>query len=281
MTKIATASEIVIDPETLRELGGRAAALYFDSGHSIPLTDAVATVLKDYPSTDDHVQRVVEHANHAAFAKSFRDTEGDHRLINFVGGPALTDDVMSRLSRKGGDAVVKIADGRRAIRGFHDESEWLSNHNEGTLNDEYGDAYQLKLAHDELGRRMAVSRDRFEKASANLVKAASDLIREGYSPAVITQVISRVSPADEFTKLAMKTISGALVQPRFAGREKIASGDSVNFKHPLVLAFEVFVKEATAHYTDAEAESLLSGAVRQSQQALKEMRCHQRTTHAA
>lgn len=83
-------------PRDLQILGNRAAIRWADGKHA-SLTDAVVDTVRDTALAPEQVQRVVEHANHAAFSDAFQKS-GAVRTVEFHGGPADPQKVMLALS---------------------------------------------------------------------------------------------------------------------------------------------------------------------------------------
>ena len=67
----------------LRQMAREATSLHTNQG--VELTDAVVKVASAYeaPLTSEHARRVCEMAYHDVFERSFRDTQGQHRVVSF------------------------------------------------------------------------------------------------------------------------------------------------------------------------------------------------------
>jgi len=90
--------------EDLEVFGKEAASRYLD-GRCRTLTEAVVETVKTAGLSPEQVKRVVEFANTDAFLQEFKK-EGEHKVIEFTGGPANYSDVLKDLNDGGGGTVM-------------------------------------------------------------------------------------------------------------------------------------------------------------------------------
>jgi hypothetical protein len=86
------------------EVFGKEAASRYTGGRSQTLNEAVVETVKHAGLSPEHVKRVVEFANTNAFLHEFRK-EGDHKVVEFQGGPANYSDILKDLNDGGGGTV--------------------------------------------------------------------------------------------------------------------------------------------------------------------------------
>lgn len=99
-----------VEPSVLERLGTQAALLFCDS--AIPLSHAVARVVKDTVLTTHHIRRIMEFANVKAYLTLYerKDPVGSDgnwvKYVTFSGGPALFEDIMRLLDQKAEEASM-------------------------------------------------------------------------------------------------------------------------------------------------------------------------------
>lgn len=89
--------------EQLETLGKKAAALYHCAGTG--LNDAVVEVVKEARLSPEQVKRVVEFTNSHAYLDEFRKEGGEHKVVEFDGGPASSSEVLKDLNDGGGGSI--------------------------------------------------------------------------------------------------------------------------------------------------------------------------------
>jgi hypothetical protein len=92
-----------ISGEELEMLGKAAAARYISTG--TPLTQAVIETVKHAGLGPEQVRRVAEFTNIEAYLKTFEKCGGDHRYVQFQGGPADVPTILKDLNDGGGGTV--------------------------------------------------------------------------------------------------------------------------------------------------------------------------------
>lgn len=255
-----------IDPEHLRLLGKKASALH--SGQGTPLTEAVVNVLREEPGlTPEHVNRVVEFANNQAFELNFSKSAGDHRVIDFDGGPADRSRVLQELRSGDREGTMKTAS-RRGMRrselfvpgadGF--ESRPMTKTASAAapsypMYDPHRELFslrdKLKTASAELSSRLFGLQVRYDEATRGLRKTARELVLSGHSPVELSRIYVDRSPHAAVTKLAHKLAADGLTDVPAVALTKEASdalGRPINPAHPVCAAFDEFVKVAVEFY---------------------------------
>lgn len=259
-----------VDPERLQLLGKQASARYADCGGS--LTDAVADVLRDEEGlSQEHVKRVVENANNYAFEALFQKQAGDHRVINFDGGPADPGEVLRELGAAGEPVREKIAARRAVVRrserfvpgieGLEDAFTGMSKTASAVPDyphvNPHRELFDLKekvaAAKDHLLSRVPSLNVEFEESFDRLYKEARQVVLDGHSPATVSRVLVAVSPHPNFTKLALRKISERFDSDMPAIVEKTKTAGLINTNHPLCTSFHDFTKVAAAYFTTISA----------------------------
>lgn len=261
-----------VDPERLQLLGKQASVRYVEGGGS--LTDAVADVLRDEGGLNqEHVKRVVENANNYAFESMFQKQAGSHRVINFEGGPADPATVMRELGVMSEPIKEKTAARRavvhrseRFVPGMEGLEDAFSRSLEKSASASVGsypyenphrELFELRetvgRAKEELLTKMGSLNIAYEDAANRLYKEARQVVLNGHSPAVVSRVISAISPHSNFTKLALKKISEAFDADHPAVMDKTKTAGMINMNHPMCVAFHDFVKVASDHFRVAAA----------------------------
>lgn len=259
-----------VDAEWLQLLGKKASARYVDGGGS--LTDAVTDVLRDEEGlSQEHVRRVVESANNYAFEALFQKQAGDHRVVNFDGGPADPAAVLRELRATDAPIHEKVAARRPVIRaserfvpgmeGLEDAFTSMRKTASAAPNYPYENPHRelfdlretVGRAKEELLTKMASLGVDYDDSFMRLYKVARQLVLDGHSPAEVAQVITNISPHANFTKLALRRISDHFESdiPALPGKTKVAG--MINLKHPLCIAFNDFVKVASDYFRTAAA----------------------------
>lgn len=87
-----------LDPIRLEEMAGSAAILHSDRG--IVLSKAVYLVTKNEKITTEHLKRILRAANVRAYLMAYDRADASNRVINFEGGPASFEDIMSMMEKQ-------------------------------------------------------------------------------------------------------------------------------------------------------------------------------------
>jgi len=259
-----------VDPERLRLLGKRASAIHTESGR--PLTESVVEILgPEMGLTPEHVRRVTEHANNHMFEQAFAKSTGDHRVINFEGGPADSALILQELKSRGREDVMKTAS-RKIMKpnelfvpgadglNYHQmektaspriEDPWLNPHRELFELRE-----KLKTAQSELSSRMFGLQTRYDAAVRSMRKEARAVVMEGYSPVEVSRVYLERASKPAMAKLALKLAAEGVDDLPAVSMTKKASAfanRTVNPEHPLCTSFDTFAKVAEEFYGTAAA----------------------------
>lgn len=88
------------------EVFGKSAAAKYCHGQVGNLTDAVVETVKTAGLSPEQVRRVVEFANTSAYIHEFRKEGSDHKVIEFVGGPADFPEVLRDLNDGGNETLL-------------------------------------------------------------------------------------------------------------------------------------------------------------------------------
>lgn len=259
-----------VDSDRLKMLAKQASALHLRDG--VPLTEAVVCVLKDQPGlSTDHVRRVTEFSNNDTFQAMFEKEAGDHRVINFNGGPADPSVVLKELNMSASPSPMAVSDSIGSVRSFVPgqdsagdpfETEKNASAAEYPMARPNGEALDLRDrlngARQHFLSKVASLGVMYDEAVGRMYKEARQLVLDGVSPAAISHAISRTSSDVNMTKLALKRIQGYMQMDDLPAvpMRKQASG-IVNPKHPLVSAFQDFEKVAKQRYTFLAAVDLI------------------------
>ena len=275
-----------VDPERLRMLSKRASSLF--TGQSVPLTDAVVSVLREESDLNqDHVKRVVEMTNNAAYGEQEALTKNaGHKVINFPEGPADPEKVIQQLRSENRGGVMKTAANKRLLG-----SERYIPGQDGLaarpmvktasaarkLDYPYKDPYRelfdvqekLAAARDELVSRLARLQVTYDEATEAMCKEARELVLSGHSPVEVSRVYIERAPSVDFTKLALKAVRDHVTDIPAQPLSKLAGG-SINPKHPLCTTFDTFVKVATDLFTTLTAVEDVKGQLELVDQEVKQ-----------
>ena len=198
-------------------------------------------------------------------------------MINFEGGPADPATVMRELGVMSEPIKEKTAARRavvhreeRFVPGLEGLEDAFASSLEKSASASVGgypyanphrELFELRetvgRAKEELLSKMASLNVAYEDAFDRLYKEARQVILDGHSPAVVSKVISAISPHPNFTKLALKRISQNFDadHPAIPGKTKVAG--MINMNHPLCTTFNDFVKVASDYFrTSTAAEDL-------------------------
>ena len=252
-----------------RVLSKRASSLF--TGQSVPLTDAVVSVLREESDLNqEHVKRVVEMTNNAAYSEQEEFTKNaGHKVINFPQGPADPEKVIQQLRSENRGGVMKTAANKRLMgseRFIPGQDGLAARPMVKTASavrkpdypyiDPYRELFDLKeklaSARDELVSRLARLQVTYDEATDAMCKEARDLVLSGYSPVEVSRVYVERAPSIEFTKLALKAVRDRVTDIPAQPLSKLAGGP-INPRHPLCTTFDTFVKVATDLFTTLTA----------------------------
>lgn len=271
-----------VSPEKLRVLGKQASVKHLRDG--VPLTEAVVQVLRDEPSLSvDHVKRVAEYSNNDTFQAMFEKEAGDHRVINFEGGPADPSAVLKELNMSASQSPVTVSQrpgsfssfipGQDSVGSLFDMPK-VASAETYAMAEPHGDIIRLRTrlngVRDHFLSKVASLGVCYDEAVMGLYKEARQLILNGVSPAWIATAIDKISSNDDMTKLALKSIrdcAGSEDLPTVP-MKKEASG-FVNPKHPLVVAYKDFEKVAERRYTFLAAVDIVDAQLQKVSEELR------------
>lgn len=283
-----------IPAEKLRLLGKQAAALHLRSG--TPMSEAVYSVLgTENGLGPEHVRRVVEFANNDAFQGKFDQENGDHRVINFDGGPADPAEVLKELNMGATPTAVRApatfgdlfdeddfvpgSDGAGDL--FDTEKEASAAFDMPSANP-YGDLVRLRdhlsTARQGVLSQLTFAELNYEATADRLYKEAKQLVMSGQSPAEVSLAITAASGEHRvMVKEALAHISSMMeredirmpIVPKPIS--KFASNRVVNLKHPLLTAFHDFSKAASERYNLAEQVETFGTQLTRVNRALMEV----------
>jgi hypothetical protein len=257
--------------EELELLGKTAASRYMTTG--TPLTQAVIETVKHAGLSPEQVRRVAEFANHEAFQRTFDKLGGDHRYVEFAGGPADVPTILRDLNGGGGGTVFD-----RGLADYHQPPPDLAkvaSRNLDRLGAEdtklaelfrvkehqlpYAEPYQESY---DLYRRIADTQDKvaselsrleteFAMVNIELFNQVKQAAIAGIALGHIVQAFSTITDDPEMVKAAFIMLTPPLLSERvFADRlsisqslEKVAHGAVVDEKHPLVDTFRLFCED--------------------------------------
>ncbi len=271
-------------PEKLRALAKHACAAHLESG--VPLSEAVINVLRnEHGLGSEHVRRVVEFANNDVFQAIFEKTSGDHRFIDFNGGPADPSVVLKELRMSTAEIPVRANSGMQKLAFYTpgvDSAEDIFE-TVKTASDSYPYANPVKELLDTRMRLQGVQEHiasslsslelQYNQAARDMCKVAYQMILSGTGPTDIASVLGRVSPTPDYSALALKHIYEAVGHLPAPSIVKTAAAKSavVNMNHPLVQTFREFVKVANDRFTYASAVDIVREELARVNLRIKEL----------
>lgn len=205
-----------VDPDRLRSLAKRASDLHLGGG--IPLTEAVVQSVKDEQDLGtEHVRRIVENANNETFQRMWKQGSGDHRVINFDGGPADPGDVLKELNMGAISSPLAVSEktasfdpwvpGEDSAEGVFDEAKTASEYPQSNpLGDAWRLREQLEGMQDHFAAEHQLAEVRHDDAERVLVKEAKQVVLGGGSTADISRVVSMRAGHPDLAKLALAKI---------------------------------------------------------------------------
>lgn len=250
-------------------LSKRASSLF--SGRSVPLTDAVVSVLREESDLNqDHVKRIVEMTNNTAYGEQEALTKNaGHKVINFPKGPADPERVIQQLRSESRGGAMKTAANKRLLdseRYVPGQDGFAARPMVKTASaarkpdypyiDPHRDLFdiqeKLASARDELVSRLARLQVTYDEATEAMCKEARDLVLAGHSPVEVSRVYVERAPSVSFTKIALKAVRDRVTDIPAQPLSKLAGGP-INPSHPLCTTFDAFVKVATDLFTTLSA----------------------------
>jgi len=210
------------------------------------MTEAVIHSVRSEPDLGtEHIRRVVEMANNDLFQHMFKAASGNHRVINFSGGPADPAEVLRELNMAAKPKTAATAPLRSDLETYIAGQDSLGDPFETvkTASEEcasttecYHDWQRARGLHEHFSSMYDTAALRYDDAGAALVKVAQQAIRRGASTADIVRAMSSAASHPELVKIASRYLTAYLdVVP---GVTKTAA--VVNETHPLVAAYRDF-----------------------------------------
>jgi len=250
-----------VDPDRLKAFGARAAEMH-DGG--VPLTQAVLSVVREHDLNAEHVRRVCEHANQAAYSKAW-ERGGDVRNVTFQDGPADPEAVIratsatpapktdlsdfdSAPSKRGDDIkdLLKIIFGKSEAA--PEEKTASPNHRTSVISD-------LRKAEGHFREKLSTLRLEVHDVGHLLQQAARGAFAvDGYPLTKIAQVFEAIHPA--FAREAMDLVTPAIEPLRLAHMPTSikTAGAIPNPDHPLVVSYRRLCK--VGHATKVNQSAL-------------------------
>lgn len=272
----AEGSHREVQPERLQMLGKRASALFVEQG--IPLTDAVVRVLSEENGLNrNHVQRVTEFANNYAFEDLFNKEASDHRVIDFgERGPADTAEVLKELNSVGREQIKMAAARQPAISRRFIPGQDSARENYAPLTKTaaavsdyaYADPYkelgdlreEVRAARELMLTKVGEAGLEYDAACTQLYTLAKQAVLKGVSPAEIAIAFTQIAPDRVMVKLALKEIAQRMDRDQIpaVSLKKTAEVRVANADHPIMKAFNSFVKTAVDYFGKIKAAEDLS-----------------------
>lgn len=266
----------------LRSLG-KQASLAYESG--VPLSEAVTEVLRDHPDLNqEQIKRVVEFSNNAAFDQTFRKMGGDHRVVDFDGGPAKAGDVINNLRSLGADRPVQsMAHREQYMPGLEGaQLVFMKTATEDPVLEkvalDQGNPYvvvelltDLIAAREKLASNYRTLGHNYTRAAEDLYAEARHLMAGGTSPVDVVHVVKVAAKDTLLQRLVLKTIYDRAEAENLPCHvmTKEASVGLVNPESKLFQRTVQFTKIATEWFNYAAAIENLNeriGDVRRSEQ---------------
>lgn len=268
VTRIQQVNARPVSGEELETLGKQAASKYVLGAHG-SLNEAVVETVKSAGLSPEQVRRVVEFANTDAFLQEFKK-EGEHKVVEFPGGPADYSEVIKDLNDGGGGTVfdanqhdydlpppdaVKLAhanadrlgvESTKLAEAFHVQEQPLPFAD--PLKDAFDMKTKLSAAYDSLTSDLDVLEVRYFEAGDRLFNQVKQAALGGVGLGQVIQVWQQVTDNPAFVKAAFQQMTPRLLanevfRSRGAIGEslmKTASVGVVNMEHPLVKDFDDF-----------------------------------------
>jgi hypothetical protein len=263
-----------VDPDRLRLLAKKASELHL-SGHA-PLTATVISVVKGEPDlSPEHVRRVVEFANNETFQALFQKSAGDHRVINFEGGPADPSDVLKELNMGAVSSPTAVPDRQMELDPYvpgsdsagdpFDTAKTAEEYPQANPNgDDWYRREQLVAIREQFSAEHVGLMARYADAEDALCKEARQVVLSGGSTTDVSRALAHYSSSQDMTKLALAKIATVLKDVQSGSGIAKTAEATPNPKHPLVQAFLSFQKvamdrfklAAVLEHTEAELDAV-------------------------
>lgn len=271
------------------EVLGKTAARKYICGE-LTLTKAVVETVKTAGLSPEQVKRVAEFANTEAYLEEFRK-EGEHKVIEFKGGPADPSAILQDLNDGGGGTVFDKGDGdynypppdvtktsavNRSKMGLEEPKLAAMFHVEHPEEMPYADPFQealevrdkLASAYDQLSSELTGYETIYMDVADELFHQVKQASLEGMSLGRIIQGWHAVTDEPEYVKVAFqlltpKLLSNGVFPNRVAMADSMADIEkvaTVNTAHPIVSNFADFCEAITKMaQTRALAEEFAEG----------------------
>lgn len=197
---LSSKEDTAVSPESLRQLGGKAAALYIRD--SKPLNDTIAEMAKESSLNIEQVRRVSEYANNATFAHLFKNEYDKNITFPMADAAAIMQNkdqtkekvasrkVLPKGSYIPGQEYVNLEDAFKA-----EDVEKLAGVSEterGVLAKQFLD---LKIERDNLSSEVDLLADSFAVKLSSLKDLCKEALAEGYSSSTIGSAIEAGNPS--------------------------------------------------------------------------------------
>jgi len=259
--------------QELEVLGKTAAKKYI--GGELTLSKAVVETVKTAGLSPEQVKRVAEFANTEAYLDEFRK-EGEHKVIEFKGGPADPSVILQDLNDGGGGTVFDKGDGDYNYPPPDVKQASVSNRSKMELEEPklaeafhvkhseelpYADPFQeamevrdkLASAYDQIDSELTGLETMYMDLGDELYKQVKQASLNGISLGRIIQGWHAVTDEPEYVKVAFQLLTPQLLeQGVFPSRvamadsmEDIEKVATVNTEHPIVKDFKDFCEAIT------------------------------------
>jgi hypothetical protein len=278
-----------IGGEDLEVMGKEAAARFVD-GRCDSLNTAVVETIKHAGLSPEQVKRVVEFANTDAYLQEFRK-EGQHKVVEFDGGPANYADILKDLNDGGGGTVFdtgssdydlpppsseKTASAVRDRMGFEDPKLAAAFSVQETpipyaepLQDSLLLQEKLAKVYDNVSERLSMLETHYLDVTDRLYEQVKQASLDGATLGQIVAAWSTITDEPTFMKIAFEKMTPRLLDGQvFASKgaigeslTKTACSGIVNAAHPLVHTYgefcETLVKMAESRKAQGEVSESL------------------------
>ena len=256
------------------EVFGKEAAIKYTRGDCGTLSEAVVETVKSAGLSPEQVRRVVELANTDAFLQAFRK-EGQHKVVEFAGGPANYSDILKDLNDGGGGTVLdkgnndyelpppdvqKTATRNQERLGL-EETKLAEAFNVDERPIPYADPFQdamdmrdkLAAAYDGVSDVINSLEVHYLGTTDHLYEHVKQAALDGTALGQVVSAWSTVNTEPAFIKAAFEQMTPRLLRGQvFASKgaigeslTKTASAGMVNPKHPLVETYGEFCETLT------------------------------------
>lgn len=272
-----------VDPGYLQMLGKQAAALYSEG---TPLTDAVVKVASSEQLGPEHIRRVCEFANQAAYKNEW-EKGGSIRNIEFENGPADPPSVLRELYDGSHDLTNKTVSDYDSppaklacehvedqIFGKYASANYQHPQDIPSGMEDLADMHSKLMGAAEHFKNDINSLSMQKEAAAHLlVDSVSDTILSGHSMAKIASAWSSSVMADapEYKEAIGRSLQRCKQRNIPLDNEKLASGYLPNREHPVIQHFTEFAKVGRQLRLYNGANKILQEKLASVRQALKSL----------